>query len=294
MFSIRFFVNPAVLALALAVGTAFGQTTNSQSDPYKAYSTIGLTRGETLRVSVANIGGTNGYPPDPCSVQMGFVNTAGVLVKTANAIVPAGQAAFLTINYSEGTSASTNADTPNRINYRPVVTNLLPPDPCRTVSTAEVFDAFFGRTHVFAVPNEAPGAMPPPDPDFGVVGVTAFDTLRLNVTNVTPSNELPPPCNVQMGFVDAAGTLLKTVNGTIDPGHTASVQITYRDALSATPSTNTPQRFNLRPLVTAPPDPCRITGSAELVDSLTGLTTVYLLPAVQSNTAPPATINLAQ
>ncbi|HXS94042.1 MAG TPA: hypothetical protein VN736_05510 [Candidatus Limnocylindrales bacterium] len=272
-------------ALAIALGLVTATAALAQitpSDPYKAYSTVGITRGETLRVSVANINSISGVPPDPCNVQFGFVNAAGVLVKTTTANIPDGHAAFLTLTFSEASAAATNADSSTRLNFRPV---LLAP-PCRTVSTTEVFDAFFGRTHVFTLPAEA-STTPPPAPDFGVVGVTTFDNLRLNVTNLGGSNGLPPdPCSVELGFIDAAGAMLKSVNGTIEPGHTASITINYREAAAATPSTNSPQRFNLRPLVTVPPGPCRVVANAELIDSTTGLTMLSMLPAVQSNLQP--------
>ncbi len=291
----RFALGFAVLSAAAAV-TALAQANAGQTDPIKAYSTIGIVAGQTLRLGVVNVGGSQGVPPDPCFAQMGFVNSADIALKTANVTIQPGDAAFLAITFQEAEASPTNADSRSRVNVRPVVnivpplTNALPP-PCRSISSSEVFDAVLDRTSAFTLPVEGPGAVPLPAPLFGVTGITAFDTLRLNVTNVTGSNGTPPdPCNVQMGFVNAAGAPVRMASGIIDPGHTGSVAINYFEALSASPSANAAARIDLRPWVSSPPDPCRIAGSVELVDTISGQTRIGILPAVQSNIAPPPTI----
>jgi hypothetical protein len=281
---------PLSIFLAALCAAAFAQNTVPQTDPVKAYSTVGLAPGETLRLDVANIGVTNVVPPGPCNVQMGFVNAAGVLVKSSGVTVPAGHAVFLTLTFEEGSASTTAVDSRTRVNVRPVLnTSAFPPGPCRTVSSAEVFDAILGRTHLYAVPAEGitPSSAPPPAPDFGIVAITLLDSLRFNVTNITGSNGLPPgPCNVQMGFVNDAGDPVQVVAGTIAPGHTAFVTVNYSEAAAAAPSTNALARLNLRPLVSIPPGPCLVASSAELLDAITGETRVYILPAVQANIAP--------
>jgi hypothetical protein len=281
---------PGALWLSITLGVlgcagAFAQNTLPQTDPVKAYSTIGTTPGETLRLNVVSLGGADAVPP-PCNVQMGFVNAAGALVKSANATIAPGHAAFLTLTFNEGAAFVSAADSRTRLNFRPVVSTLAPP--CRTLSSAEVFDAFLGRTHVYAVPVEQPagsdfGVIPPPQPEFGIFGVTPFDTLRFHVTNVTTSNTIPPPCSVQMGFINAAGNTVKTVNGTIAAGHTAFLGINFGEAGGAL-ATNAASRVNLRPFVTFAP-PCRVTASAELIDTFTGLTMLYAPPCVPGNIA---------
>jgi len=280
------------LGILYAVGGAplIAQDGSAQTDPAKAYSTIGITPGETLRINVVNLPGLGSVPPGPCNVQIGFVNSDGITVKSTLAAIAPGQAAFLALTFGEGSSFATGADSRTRLNLRPVLTTF-PPDPCRSISSAEVFDALLGRTHVYAVPTEAPPdpATPGGPPIFGIVGLTALDVMRFHVTNISGSNGIPPgPCVVQAGFVNAAGIVVKAVNGTIDAGHTATIGLNYSEAAGAL-STNALARLNVRPVVTAPPDPCRVAASAELVDGLTGLTLVYLLPAVQGSIVPPAT-----
>jgi hypothetical protein len=289
------------ICLGALCAAAFAQNTIPQTDPVKAYSTIGLALGETLRLDVVNVGGTNGFPPGPCNVQMGFVNAAGVLLKHSNATVPAGEAAFLTLTFAEASALTTAADSRTRVNIQPAL-GTLPPGPCRTVSSAEVFDAILGRTHLYAVPAEGvvPSATPPGPPIFGMVAITALDSLRFNVTNITGSNGIPPgPCNVQMGFVNEAGDSVKTVSGTIAPGQTAFVTVGYLEAAAATRSTSALARLNLHPLVNFAPAPstvaaapaCLVTASAELLTAATGETALYIIPAVGGSITPPASAN---
>jgi len=290
--------NRVSLCLGALCAAALAQNAFAQTDPLKAYSTIGLATGETMRLDVVNVGGTNGFPPGPCNVQMGFINAAGVLLKVSNSTVQDGHAAFITLTFAEATAST--AAPPDRVNIRPALnTSAIPPGPCRMVSSAEVFDAVQGRTHLYAVPTEcppgppdSPGACPPGppiSPVFGITALTTLDALRFNVTNITGSNGFPPdPCNVQMGFVNGAGDTVKTIAGTIDAGHTAFVTVDYAEAAAIVGSTNA-ARLNVGPVVSLPPGPCRVSASAELLDATTGETRVYIAPAVPGDFTPPST-----
>src|SRR5580700_5263254 len=106
---------------AVLCPAAFAQNTIPQTDPVKAYSTIGHAPGEILRLDVINAGGTNEFPPGPCNVQMGFINAAGVMVKSSNAAIPAGQADFLTLTFAEGLGSTVGVENPTtKLNIRPV------------------------------------------------------------------------------------------------------------------------------------------------------------------------------
>jgi hypothetical protein len=91
-----------------------------------------------------------------------------------------------------------------------------------------------------------------------------------------------------MGFVNGAGDSVKTVSGTIAPGHTAFLTVDYAEAAAVVGSTIAP-RLNVGPLVSIPPGPCRVSASAELLDAATGETRVYVSPAVQGDFTPPST-----
>ncbi len=291
---------PLSICLAVLCAAAHAQNTIPQTDPAKAYSTIGVAPGEILRLDVANIGGTDGVPPGPCNVQLGFVNAAGVPIKSLNTAVPAGQAVFLTLTFAEGWASKTAVDSRTRLNIRPVLgTSAIPPGPCRTVSSAEVFDAILGRTQLYAVPVEippGPSTLPPGPPIFGFAAIKPQDSLRLNVTNITvPNGHIPDLCVVRMGFVNGPGNTVKMVTATIAPGQTVSVTVDYTEAAAAVTSTNAQARLNLRPLVTELPEPpaasaatgaSLVTASAELLNAITGETSLYILPAVQATITP--------
>ena len=124
---------------------------------------------------------------------------------------------------------------------------------------------------------------PQPDPPrvFGIFGVTSADVLRLNVTNIGSAVGAPPdPCRAQIGFVNADGITLKTTNVTIADGHSASIALTFFEALTA-PGAVALTQANVRPVINVfPPDPCFTAVSAEIADASTGRVRVYAMPHV--------------
>jgi hypothetical protein len=140
------------------------------------FGMVGLTRGQTMRLNVVNLGNPpdpdrNGSPPDPCRVVLSFRNAAGQPFTDSNGQVihravdlRAGESAFLDLNGDVFGAPSTNTDTaPVRLQLRPFVRVLGdPPDPDRNACrpTMEVFDNATGRTSLFSA-----GFSNPPDPD---------------------------------------------------------------------------------------------------------------------------------
>src|SRR5882672_10650854 len=86
------------------------------------FGMVGLTRGQTMRLNVVNLGDPpdpdrNGTPPDPCRVVLSFRNAAGqpftnsdgqVIRRTVE--LRAGESAFLDLNGDVFAPPSTNAD----------------------------------------------------------------------------------------------------------------------------------------------------------------------------------------
>jgi hypothetical protein len=144
-------------------------------------------------------------------------------------------------------------------------------------------------------------AQPPPEPDrnFGMVGITRGETLRLNVVNLSPpdpNRQYPPdPCRVLLSFRNAAGQPFTNSDGQpirrvveLQAGESAFLDLNA-DAF-APPSTNADvapgaARLQLRPFVRvqqqpppdpdkqSPPDPCRAT--MEVFDNTTGRTSIF-------------------
>lgn len=129
---------------------------NPQPDPPGfAFGLIGLTRGQTARLSVANLGLTPPDPnlPPPCRVMVSFVDVNGAPLVNDDGqpvrrsfTLEAGHAAFLQINGDvfvgrAGGDVGTNG-APLRVNFRPIVAlqrraGEIPP-PC--IPSFEVID----------------------------------------------------------------------------------------------------------------------------------------------------------
>src|SRR5581483_10875792 len=116
MFLKRTYLNKAAVMAMVFVASMAGW---AQSDTVKAYSGIGVARGETLRVGVANVGAAVGVPPGPCNVTIGITDASGNMLKSNNVTIPPGQTAFLALSFSEAAAALTSANVPARVNLRP-------------------------------------------------------------------------------------------------------------------------------------------------------------------------------
>ncbi len=129
---------------------------------------------------------------------------------------------------------------------------------------------------------------PQPDPPgFGMIGLCAGQSLRINVANVDlPAlNEFPPgPCRVEIALYDELGNLLlPAVEKTLTAGRSTHIDLNGDDVL-----TRDLMRREVRPSVRLlsnttrdgagllPPGPCRAT--VELFDNQTGRTLVTLGP----------------
>ena len=124
---------------------------------------------------------------------------------------------------------------------------------------------------------------PQPDPPkfFGLVGITASETIRLNVTNVGGTVGYPPPCRVQIGFVNADGAPIKMANASLADGHSASIALSFTEGSAAADALFARARVSVRPVISfSPPDPCFTAVSGEVID-LFGRTSLYLTPEVK-------------
>ncbi len=122
-----------------------------------SFGMVGITAGQTIRVSVANTIMPNepNYPPGPSRVVLNFRNANGQLARNRNGEVirrtvdlERGDSTFLDLNYDEFPPG------PVRLQLRAVVTVLNPPPtaggntfpPSQIVPTVEVINNITGRT----------------------------------------------------------------------------------------------------------------------------------------------------
>lgn len=181
------------LSVFLALTTANVALAQVQPGPTN-FPMVGITGAQTLQLNLI------AYPPVPCSpAQLGFQNRNGVAVgpsETTPALQP-GQSISLAVNGSFLVAAD------QRVELLPTVTGM---DGAATgascVASVEVIDNANGVTTVLG-----PGAFYPPEPTsfpptpLGMLGVTAVETVRLNVVAFPPT-----PCIGTIGFVDKNGT----------------------------------------------------------------------------------------
>jgi hypothetical protein len=182
------FAVSAALGLTLILTVAaFRQSTQVKAqdeiggatDYRVSFGTIGITSGQTLRVSVANtiMPGDPDLPPGPTRVVMTFRYPNGNLVrdnKSGDVIrkvvdLERGETAFLDVDYDR------LPPSPIRLQIRPVIRvtpppiteagqNATPPD--GTMPTVEVINSANGRSQfaVFTNPAVLRGFNPQPDP----------------------------------------------------------------------------------------------------------------------------------
>jgi hypothetical protein len=286
---------PALLVFVsvfLAVKSA--HAFNPQPDP-PGFGMFGITREQTLRLNVSDVPAANPQtPPDPCRVELTFVDSAGnQLVPAVQRTIAPGASTHLDLNGADLFPIGDVAGL-TRLEVRPVIRflpnraetgrRLLPPGPC--VTTIELIDHSNGKTVLTSGPQklETSHVTTPPDPNrvFGVTGIHVGQTARINVVN---TSETPPdPCRVTIAFVDVNGDVVSRFTAVLKPGeatfHDVSPQGGVDTTADVTPLTQVPLRGvvivqSLGSRAT-PPDPCHAT--FEVFDSATGKTTAILSP----------------
>jgi hypothetical protein len=158
----------AVGMLAALVAVSAPDRAEAIQDSEK-FGMVGLTRGQTARLNVVNVGN-----PDtlPCEVQLMFLDNLGrTLAGPEPHLVPPGQAVFLDLN----ADALGGPDIFGRFQIRAQVTLGGPDTKLREVracsnnlrnlrSTLEVFDNDTGKSTVILNPAVLKGFNPQPDP----------------------------------------------------------------------------------------------------------------------------------
>ncbi len=254
------------LLSALAVSIVLAHVAAAQIVPPNAtnFPPVGITRGQTLLLHVV------AFPPDPCNAQLGFLTSAGLSVGPSQQVqLPPGQSASVALNGN-----SLLASFGHRMELLPTVAVAGGASSC--IASVEVVDNLLGGTTVLV-----PGAVGfPPNPAFGLLGVTVLQTVRLNVVAFPPT-----PCIGLIGFADTNGN---PIGGSMSiqllPGQAAFLDLPGNTLVNALG-----QRAELMPVVTVPsagPGNACI-ASAEVYGNAFAATAVYYppTPCSQSSTS---------
>ena len=231
------------------------------------FGLIGIAGFETGRLTAYCDGSV---APTPCDITFEFHDMSGRTVKQASMTLQPGTGGFLDFTPAEG----------------------QPPDPVRgqidpcwklirgvALASLEVFDNFSLRTRILI--NWGDRSMPRSgDVDFGLAGITSFDTARLSAfcTDEQIVRDVPPgPCDVTFEFHDINGRTLKQSRMTLQPGTGGFLDLRWQE-------TGSPARR-----VEAPP--ClkvgggAAVGSLTIVDNFTGLSIAQAYPAALASGA---------
>jgi hypothetical protein len=199
---------PTFCALLLMNMVAVSATGFAQTAPAGAtnFAMVGLTNTQTLRENMV------AFTNAPCAGTLGFFNAAGMAVgptKTIN--LSAGQSASLDLKGKLVAASGQRTDILAVFTVAPGYTS----GPCR--ASAEVFGGSAGAT---AIAIDGVSGYPP-DPVFGMAGLTNAYTSRLNLVAFTHS-----PCAGEMSFEDASGNVLAgPVAVTLNPGQAAFLDL---------------------------------------------------------------------
>jgi hypothetical protein len=240
-------------SLCAAIMTALAIPSCAQSLPNNTnFPMIGVVRGQTLQLNIV------AFPPDPCIATLGFQDVNGnPLGTTLNVALQAGESAILALNGNTLTGVAGK-----RVQVQPTVA-VVAGVTSQCNASAEVFDNLLGIDAV-AVPGVSAY---PPDPVFGLIGVSELQTVRVNVVAYPPV-----PCVGQLSFLNSQGAAVgSTLDVQLAPGQAASL-----DLPGSTLVTRLGQRAEVQPVVTAPNGGC--VASTEVYINGLGATSVYWPP----------------
>lgn len=173
-----------LMSMVALSAPAFAQSASGATN----FAMVGITSTQTLRENMV------AFTNAPCAGTLGFFNAAGNAVgptKTIN--LSAGQSASLDL---KGTLVAAKGQRTEILSVFTVAPGFTS-GPCR--ASVEVF---VGRSGPTAIAMDGVSGYPP-DPVFGMAGLTNAYSSRLNLVAYTHG-----PCTGEMSFEDASGNVL--------------------------------------------------------------------------------------
>ncbi|HTR36600.1 MAG TPA: hypothetical protein VMH80_11900 [Bryobacteraceae bacterium] len=199
----------------------------------------------------------------PCDVDFLFVHISGRVLKQATLTIQPGSSGFVDLAAAQSGIAG------------PVLI-----EPCWKVTrgaalaSLEVFDVLTLRTRILI--NWGDRSVPRTgDVDFGMAGITPFDTARLSAfcpNEASIPGAGPMACDVTFRFHDAAGRVIKEARTTLQPGTSGFAELRWPEIGAAA------RRVEIEPCWTVAGG--LAVGTFALIDNFTGLTLVQAYPAI--------------
>jgi hypothetical protein len=220
------------------------------------FGLIGLSAFENARLAAYCDGSVT---PVPCEITFTFTHVGGRVLKQSTMTLQPGTAGFLDL--AAGQTG---------------ISGLVQIDPCWKVTrgaaraSLQVFDIFSQRTRILI--NWGDRSVPRTgDVDFGLVGLTAFDTARLGAFCEGDGSVTPSPCSILFEFHDAAGKTVKQSRLILAPETGGFVHLRLAETGA------TARRVEIDPCFTV--ERGSAVGSLATIDNFTGLTITQAYPA---------------
>lgn len=201
--------------------------------------------------------------PTACDIMLTFFDIHGATLKQASITLQPGTSGFLDYNPPGGSSPVEIA-------------------PCWAVlrgtamASLEVFDIFTERTRILINWGDRP-APSTGDVDFGLAGITPFDTGRLSAFCEADGSVMPPPCDITFEFHDMAGRLIKQARMILPANSGGYLDLKWSEIGS------TARRVEIAPCWKGAAGGILPLGSAiasfAVIDSFTGMTLAQTSPA---------------
>jgi len=235
------------------------------------FAMMGITNAQTLQLNLV------AFPPSPCIANLGFQDSNGNPVgpsMTGVTLAP-GQYTSLTL-----TGLSLTKVVGQRVEVLPMITpGSTAPLSSSCIATAEVVEDLLENTTAFLPAVQSW----PPGPVFGMIGLTVFETARLNVVAYPPN-----PCIGTLSFANSSGGPVgKPLDVDLAPGQAAFTDLPGSELVSMLG-----QRAEIQPMMTLstgglvnPVTGNTCVASTEVYITLTGETAVYFPPNPCSPTA---------
>jgi len=202
--------------------------------------------------------------PTPCDIDFIFVHISGRSLKHDTLTIQPGSSGFVDLAAAQSGIAG-----PVQI------------EPCWKVTrgvafaSLEIFDVLTLRTRILI--NWGDRSIPRSgDVDFGMAGITPFDTARLNAFCPNEANTPgagPMACDVTFRFHDGEGRVLKESRITLQPGTSGFVELRWPEIGERA------RRVEIEPCWTVDGGPA--VGTFALIDNLTGLNIAQAYPAIR-------------
>jgi hypothetical protein len=234
----------------------FGMAAAAAAATEADFGLIGLTAVENARLTAYCDGSV---APAPCEITLEFHHISGRTLKQATLILQPGTGGFL--DFSAAQSG---------------IAGLVQIDPCWKVirgagfASLQVFDSFTQRTRLLINWGDRSTARTG-DIDFGIAGLTQFDTARLSAFCEGDGSVEPSPCSITFEFHDLSGRVLKQTLLTLQPETGGFVDLRFAEAGTGG------RRLELEPFLKV--ERGSAVGAFAIVDNFTGLTLVQAYPA---------------